>query len=403
MASALQQHVQTQLDAATADATKENALACALFFAADRKGNTLAHASAGVRNLGESAKLEKDDFFWIASCTKLVTAIACLQLVEQGKLKLDDDASQWATYLRDVKMADGSAPKRLPTVRECLTHTDGSGYPFFNETVNAAFKAQNLEAFSCTKASLRTPFVTQPGTEWEYGTGIDMAGQVVEAITGQTLDQYFKENIFKLLGIKKMTFLPQAGNVLPKLAGMCQRDPTTGVVAPHAHWMEQEDSKIEVHYGGAGLYANAAEYVQILVALLNDGQHPNGGRILSKASVAELFRPQLRPELVKDLERTLYAVTTPQMSNPVVGLSIPGLPKQWSLGGLLTPDGLPPFGRSGKSVWWAGIANNYWWIDHEDGTCGMIQCQLGPFGDPAVIGLWVGLEAEVHKTVQAKA
>lgn len=78
--------------------------ACALFFAADRKGHTLAHASAGVRKLGESAKLEKDDFFWIASCTKLVTAIACLQLVEQGKLKLDDDASQWATYLRDVKM-----------------------------------------------------------------------------------------------------------------------------------------------------------------------------------------------------------------------------------------------------------------------------------------------------------
>lgn len=90
-----------------------------------------------------------------------------------------------------------------------------------------------------------------------------------------------------------MTFLPQAGNILPKLAGMHQRDATTGLLSPHAHWMEQEDAMIEVQYGGAGLYANAAEYCQILVALLNGGQHPKGGRILSPASAAELWEPQL--------------------------------------------------------------------------------------------------------------
>lgn len=75
-----------------------------MFFAADRNGNTLAHAASGVRQLGQAAKLEKDDYFWIASCTKLVTAIACMQLVEQGKVKLDDDASQYALYLREAKM-----------------------------------------------------------------------------------------------------------------------------------------------------------------------------------------------------------------------------------------------------------------------------------------------------------
>lgn len=145
-----------------------------------------------------------------------------------------------------------------------------------------------------------------------------------------------------------MTFLPQAGNILPTLAGMHQRDASTGILASHPHWMEQTDSKIEVQYGGAGLYANAKEYVQILVALLGHGKHPNGNRILSEASATELWRPQLRPELVKDLERTLYAKTTPQMTNEVVGCAVPGVEKQWSLGGLLTPTGLPPFGRSGK-------------------------------------------------------
>lgn len=71
---------------------------------ADRNGNTLAHAASGIRQLGQAAKLEKDDYFWIASCTKLVTAVAVLQLVEQGKVGLDDDASQYAVYLRNAKM-----------------------------------------------------------------------------------------------------------------------------------------------------------------------------------------------------------------------------------------------------------------------------------------------------------
>lgn len=64
-----------------------------------------------------------------------------------------------------MRRSDGSAPSRMPTVRECLTHTCGQGYPFFNETVNSNFKKDNLQGFGCTKASIRTPWVSEPGTQ----------------------------------------------------------------------------------------------------------------------------------------------------------------------------------------------------------------------------------------------
>jgi hypothetical protein len=89
------------------------------------------------------------------------------------------------------------------------------------------------------------------------------------------------------------------------------------------------------------------------VALLNDGQHPNGGRILKPESVKELMRDRLPEKLVPDLERPIIAAQ-PEMSNPLTILE--GIPKQWALAGCKTPEGMPN-GRSGKSVWWAGELN----------------------------------------------
>jgi hypothetical protein len=89
------------------------------------------------------------------------------------------------------------------------------------------------------------------------------------------------------------------------------------------------------------------------VALLNDGQHPNGGRILKPESVKELMRDRLPEKLVPDLERPIIAAQ-PEMSNPLTILE--GIPKQWALAGCKTPEGVPN-GRSGKSVWWAGELN----------------------------------------------
>lgn len=121
------------------------------------------------------------------------------------------------------------------------------------------------------------------------------------------------------MGIKEITLKPQTGlagkSVLPRLLGMNFKD-KNGIVTAQRHVIEQEESKIEILYGGAGAYGNAAEYVQILVALLNNGTHPiTKKEILTPSSVEELFRDQLDDNLVKDLYKDVPAAQ-PELTNP---------------------------------------------------------------------------------------
>lgn len=217
------------------------------------------------------------------------------------------------------------------------------------------FRKHDLTSFDCTIKSINGPLNAEPGTKWEYGTAIDWIGLAVEKVSGTDLDTYFKRNIFSPLGIRSMTLKPQTGlngdSVLPHLVGMNFRDNKTGKVEAQPHVIEQDESKIQVLYGGAGAYGNAGEYVQILAALLNEGKHPvTGNRILSAESVTEMFRDQLSDQLVKDLD-TPITDAIPALTN---AFSIPGETKQWVFAGLKAYDGPD---KKHSFVWWAGIAN----------------------------------------------
>lgn len=243
---------------AFAEACKdENKIPGAILAAIDRDGKMLIHESAGKRQVGSSEAMKKDALHWMASCTKLITAIACMQLVEQGKLQLDEPIR---SILPEISiLEDGSKAKT--TLRHLLTHTSGQGYPFFNHDVCKYFKSKNLATFSCTKESIRAPLLFEPGSKWEYGSSIDWAGQAVEKVSGLSLDAYFKKFIFEPLGIKNMTLLPESGvpgGVKGKLAGMNFKD-KEGKVSAMDHVIEMQESKMEIQYGGAGTYGNAAE------------------------------------------------------------------------------------------------------------------------------------------------
>lgn len=394
----MQETVQKVLDAATADVTLPNAVPRAVVYIADKSGKEIAWASAGVKQAGKSEPMTKDSIFWIASCTKLITAIACLQLVEQGKLDLQDPVTQHVAEFESVTMMDGGKPKRVPTVWNCLTHTCGLGYSFFNpklKDLEAGKGRKVIDSFDTSKQSILGPYVTEPGTEWEYGHGIDWAGQVVEKVSGLSLDEYFQKNIFQPLGIRHASFLPQAAGLSDKLVGSHYRNPS-GVISANDHWMQRDESKIQVHYGGAGLWANAAEYCQVLVALLNGGVHPKtGSRILSTQSVDELIKEQLQGKLADDMDRE-FPNTDPKMTNWFEGCTVKGVPKTWTLGGVRLLVQHPMFQRSEKSLFWCGIQNSYWWADFKDGTCGMVQKQIGPFLDMGTLGVLAQIEPQVH-------
>ena len=140
-----------------------------------KDGNELFAHSAGKRGNGSEENMTLDNIFWIASCTKMLAGVACMQLVEQGILKLDDEAQieDLCPELKTLKVLrpDGSfeEKKRAITLRMLLTHTAGFGYTFFNERLRKWADPLGVDEFSGRIEDMKMPLLFQPGESWEYG------------------------------------------------------------------------------------------------------------------------------------------------------------------------------------------------------------------------------------------
>lgn len=140
-----------------------------------KDGNELFAHSAGKQGLRSNSPMTLDNIFWIASFTKVLTGVACMQLVEQGILKLDDGAQieSLCPELKDIKVLrpDGTLEDKQTaiTLRMLLTHTAGFGYSFFNERLRDWALPAGLDEFSGRLEDMKSPLLFQPGTGWEYG------------------------------------------------------------------------------------------------------------------------------------------------------------------------------------------------------------------------------------------
>lgn len=129
----VQQQVQASLDSVTSNAA-QTGLPGLVFVAVDRNGDEITATASGTRGLGMSEPMTLDTVFWIASCTKLLAAIACIQAVEESKLSLDDSQQVYklCPELKAVKVLqeDGSLAEKTKdiTLRMLLSHTAGFGY-----------------------------------------------------------------------------------------------------------------------------------------------------------------------------------------------------------------------------------------------------------------------------------
>ena len=171
-------------------AVEQNRVPMAVAMVADARGVVYEHATGA----------SKDTIFRIASMTKPVTSVAVMQLVESGKVKLDEPASTYLPELAAVRVRDAGKqrpPKRPMTVRHLLTHTSGFGYEFMNRKLfDLVSKKEIPSAMAGGDAFLKAPAVFDPGTRWEYGVSTDWLGKLVERVSGQSLEVYFREKIF---------------------------------------------------------------------------------------------------------------------------------------------------------------------------------------------------------------
>ena len=151
-----------------------------------------------------------DSVFWIASMTKAVTATACMQLVEEGKLQLDQPMGKLLPQLESPKVLDGfdsnGAPKLRPakgeiTLRHLLTHTAGFTYSTWSEPMTQYEKVTGTPFVGeCKNATFNLPLEFDPGERWQYGINIDWVGKAVEAVSDQSLEIYFPREYFRTVG-----------------------------------------------------------------------------------------------------------------------------------------------------------------------------------------------------------
>jgi methyl acetate hydrolase len=351
----------------------------------------------GKRDLSKDVAMTPDSVFWIASMTKAITSAAGMQLVEQGKLSLDEPIGKVLPDLASPQVLEGfdakGEPKLRPakkpiTLRHLMTHTAGFAYNMWNgDMVQYLEKTGTPAVTTCKNDALKTPLASDPGTRWEYGTNIDFVGKAVEAASGKRLDAYLRDHMFTPLGMSDTGF-KITDDMRKRLVGMHARG-EDGSLTPIPFELEQEP---EFHMGGGGLYGTAADYIKFTQMILNKGRG-NGNHVLKPETVALMGQNHIG-ELKMGKMTTAIGWATNDVD------LYPDIVKKWGLSFLINTAKTPE-GRSPGSLAWAGLANTYFWIDPARDVAGVILMQLLPFADQKCLEAFAGFERGVYAGLDA--
>jgi CubicO group peptidase (beta-lactamase class C family) len=249
--------------------------------------------------------------------TKAITTVAIMQLYEQGKLGLDDQVQNYIPAFKKTQVLDTfnekdssytTVPVKSPiTIRQLLTHTSGIAYGDFNPgKVMAVYKKNNMLGVGLSHDSWTTeefinrlaevPLAFQPGDHFMYGLNMDVLGRVIEVVSGEKLNDYFRKHIFEPLGMKDTYFyLPkEKQNRLVPIYGYDSNNQfeilKNAGLATNSDYPKNTD--IGHYAGGGGLSSTAMDYAIFIQTLLNNGIY-SGKRILSRKTVEVMTADQM--------------------------------------------------------------------------------------------------------------
>lgn len=354
------------------------------------ENQTLVFNYDGVTDLEEKTPVKKDTMFAFYSCTKAMTALAALKLIEEGKLALNDLAAKYVPEIDDLGIVDPGTvdketgeflkpprkPKTRITIRHLMTHTSSLAYFFLNEECALLTFKKNPQVlpFNPTEEFFgvnKTPLIGEPGEKFVYGYSYDWLGLIIQQITGKKLGDHLDDILFKPLKMD-CTFHPKTlenyikpyvrtelGNLVLNMAGGPNLDP-------------------KVDMGGHGCFGTIESYLKFLRLWLNYGYSPDTEvRILKEETVKLAFQNHL-PE-----GKSLLGI--------VPGLTDPDL---FTLAGMAIAAGENPHLHPKGSIYWSGYGNLYYWVDLERKLAGIWATHIFPFND---IHSYTGGYFEVQK------
>jgi CubicO group peptidase (beta-lactamase class C family) len=242
----------------------------------------------GLADIASRTPVTEDTVFRIGSITKTFTAIAVLQLHEQGLIDLDAPSDR---YLRAYRLIPAKRGHRPPTVRQLLTHTAGlpqlvyplrAFQPVLGETVVYGQPVPALAEFYHGRLHL----IAEPGTQHTYSNhGFATLGQIVEDVTSQPLSQHFRRHIFEPLGMTD-TDLVRSDRIAARLA--------TGYSVRAGGARPVRDCDL-VTAGAGAIYSTTADMARYVAALLASGSGAHG-KILMPDTLAGMFAPHYQPD-----------------------------------------------------------------------------------------------------------
>ncbi|KAF8893006.1 beta-lactamase/transpeptidase-like protein [Infundibulicybe gibba] len=383
ISSAAKEQIQQVLDDVTRNKTLPG-IACGVTSADEE----LFVGSSGTKVFDDpsSGAVDVDTVEWICSETKLITALAALKLIEQGKIQLDTPVAQHLPELANPVIIEGYSPDgraitRPATTaimfRHLLNFTSGLFYRDTPDPTPGLFlgythshKEENsIEFFfKIVQGNLpAVPLLFEPGTNWVYGYSSDCIGFIIERITGQTLEEYCKEHIFNPLSLKSTSFY-LTPDLKVRLQPLAFRGADGALVRFTNQYgiMEHDPTKVHLRFGGVGLFSTRREHLTILRHLLQISAGTAKNPILSAQSVASLFEPSLPDAGVDSIGKRF---------------PIPGMKWQWSTALCVNCNDWDGKRRK-NSGFWGGWANTFFFLDPSTGIAVSIGTQLVPPIDP---------------------
>ena len=341
----------------------------------------------GTSSTLRNTPMAKDTIFNIASMTKAVTSVAIMMLIEEGKLKLDDDVAKYLpkykapVVISKFNAGDGSyetrPAKRPITIRHLLTHTSGIGYGFASQTVATLTQKSG-------KTELDLPLLFDPGEGWAYGASTRVLGHVVEAISGQKIDAFLDSRILKPLGMQDTSYLvPQAK--YPRVVAVNQR----GADGKFVERPAQATIPAQVQ-GDGGLYSTGADYGLFLRMLLNRGKLGNA-QIISEKSAKTMFESHTGGVVVQKQVSTNQGLSR--------DFPVGAGEDKWGLGFQLAATKRPNMRTPGSGTW-AGIFNTHFFMDPAREIGVIVMMQTLPFYDEASMKVYAGVEELVYKNLK---
>jgi len=275
-----------------------------------KDGKVIYDDKYGKIDVANNKPTQENSLYRIFSMTKPITATAIMSLYDQGKLSLDDKVSKYIPEFAQTqvyKEVDGKhstePQKNEMTIRHLLTHTSGIPYGWeksYTDSIYATkqFMGQDWTIGEMTKDLATVPLKFQPGTKYNYGLGIDVAGYIVEVISGKKLDDYFKSVIFEPLQMDDTEFyVPNEKK--DRVAVIYTHDQDGKIKVPENGLTYNVTEPPKLLLGGAGLFSTLGDYEKFCRMLLNKGEL-NGKRILSEKAVQMIMSDQFAPEVANE-------------------------------------------------------------------------------------------------------